>query len=88
MHPSHSTPFPADLLKLPRLLRLGRLTRKLELLAAANAFRIVVLLMGFLLLAHIMACSWWFLGVQVYSVSACGWGAALWCLSFSLTRCC
>jgi potassium voltage-gated channel Eag-related subfamily H protein 2 len=58
----------AGLTKLPRLLRLGRLTKKLDVFAAARALRILILLAGFVLLAHIMACFWFFLGVELLKV--------------------
>ena len=61
-----TSPFP-DLLKLPRLLRIGKLTKKLDQLAGANAFRILWLLFFFVLLAHILACAWWFVGVELYT---------------------
>lgn len=43
----------SKLLKLPRLLRLRRLMKKLEVIAAANMFRIVGLIAGFFLMAHV-----------------------------------
>lgn len=52
------------LLKLPRLLRLGRLMKKLDALTSANAFRIVNLLIAFTLCAHWVACLWFLLGSQ------------------------
>ncbi len=54
--------------KLPRLLRLGRVTKKLDVFAAARVLRVVVLLIGFVVLAHIMACFWYFLGIQLIAV--------------------
>lgn len=50
------------LLKLPRLLRLGRLLKRLDALASAHAFRIVHLILGFMLGAHWIACLWWAVG--------------------------
>lgn len=41
------------LLKLPRLLRLGRLLQKLEHISALKGVRIVATIGGFLLLAHV-----------------------------------
>ena len=70
------------LMKLPRLLRLGRLSRKIDVLAAGRALRIVILLAGFTLLAHILGCCWYFIGTQLISVRA---GTALrdcTCVSF------
>ena len=40
------------LLKLPRLLRLSRLFKRLDQMANANAFRIVKLILSFVLTAH------------------------------------
>ncbi|QDZ22193.1 potassium voltage-gated channel protein [Chloropicon primus] len=51
-----------NLFKIPRLLRLGRLMKKLDQLAGANAFRIVKLLCGFALFTHWIACVWYFIG--------------------------
>ena len=47
------------LLKLPRLLRLSRLLKRLDQLASANVFRIVALMVSFMLIAHWIACLWW-----------------------------
>jgi hypothetical protein len=44
------------LFKLPRLFRMARFLKKLDVVAAANAFRIVALLVGFVLVAHWFAC--------------------------------
>ena len=49
------------LLKLPRLLRVGRLTKKLSALAAADGFRVAKLTVAFLLLGHWVGCMWFFL---------------------------
>jgi len=51
-----------QLLRLPRLLRVGRLVKNLSSLAAADALRIVKLTVMFLLLAHWAACMFFFLG--------------------------
>ena len=51
-----------NLFKVPRLLRLVRLMKKLDQLASANAFRIVKLLCGFALFTHWIACVWYFIG--------------------------
>ena len=48
--------------KLPRLLRLLRVFKKLDVVAAANALRIFALLLMFLLFAHWFACCWWLIG--------------------------
>ena len=54
------------ILKIPRLLRIARLLKKLDVVAAANALRIVVLLLFFLLIAHWFACLWWIVGYSEY----------------------
>ena len=51
-----------NLFKAPRLLRLGKLAKKLDQLAGANAFRIFKLLLVFTLFAHWVACVWFFVG--------------------------
>jgi len=48
--------------KLPRLLRLLRVFKKLDVVAAANALRIVALMIMFCLIAHWFACIWWLIG--------------------------
>mmetsp|Transcript_5676 Transcript_5676/g.15074 ORF Transcript_5676/g.15074 Transcript_5676/m.15074 type:complete len:595 (-) Transcript_5676:173-1957(-) len=48
--------------KLPRLLRLMRVFKKLDVVAAANALRIVALMVMFCLIAHWFACIWWLIG--------------------------
>uniref|UniRef100_A0A7S2J4H1 Ion transport domain-containing protein n=1 Tax=Haptolina brevifila TaxID=156173 RepID=A0A7S2J4H1_9EUKA len=52
--------------KLPRLLRLLRIFKKLDVVAAANALRIVALMVMFCLIAHWFACIWWIIGWQEY----------------------
>jgi len=54
------------LFKLPRLFRMARFLKKLDVVAAANAFRIVALMVGFCLVAHWFACIWWFVGLNEY----------------------
>ncbi len=61
----------ADLLKLPRLLRLGRIMKKMEMFAAARVFRIVLLVMGFVFLGHLLACAWFYLSASLLEVR-CG----------------
>ena len=51
------------LFKLPRLFRMARFLKKLDVVAAANAFRIVALMVGFCLVAHWFACIWWYVGL-------------------------
>lgn len=58
----------AGLAKLPRLLRMGRLTKKLDVFVEARALRVVILLLGFALLAHILACFWYFIGIELIRV--------------------
>eukprot|EP00854_Cymbomonas_tetramitiformis_P001520 gene1520-2153_t len=62
-----------SMLKMPRLLRLGRLLKKLEQMAAANAFRIVKLMAGFLLFAHWIGCIWWVVGSADFNIES-SWG--------------
>lgn len=50
------------LLKLPRLLRISRLLKKMDTLAAADGFRIAKLALAFLILGHWVGCLWYFLG--------------------------
>ena len=58
------------ILKLPRLLRLGRLLKRLDRLRAANIIRVLKLIFVFLLLAHWVACIWWALGVGDFNINA------------------
>ena len=58
------------ILKLPRLLRLGRLLKRLDRLRAANIIRVLKLIFVFLLLAHWVACIWWALGVGDFNLQA------------------
>ena len=50
--------------KLPRLLRLGRVLKKLDKFAGANLFRIVHLMTGLTLFAHWLGCIWWLIGAR------------------------
>ena len=59
---------PLDLLKIPRLLRLGRLTRKMSIIAAARAFRIAMLLFAYVLIGHILCCGFFYLGMLLQQV--------------------
>ena len=52
----------ATLLKIARLLRLGRLIKKFEKLAAAKAFRVIQLTITLLFAAHWFACVWFAVG--------------------------
>ena len=49
-------------LKLPRLLRLGRILKKLDKLKGATYVRVVYTLTMFLLVSHWFACVWWLIG--------------------------
>jgi hypothetical protein len=71
----------AVLLKMARLQRLGRLTRKFEFFAAAKMLRIVILVLAFLFLGHIMACLWYFIGYISLMVCqrACWQSVRCWC---------
>ena len=51
-----------SILKCIRLLRLGRLMKKLDQMENANAFRVVKLMLGFTLFTHWMACLWFMTG--------------------------
>ena len=66
-------------MKLARLLRLGRLSRKVSFLAEARALRIVVLLLGFTMFAHVIACGWFFLESELISVRPCWARVAIAC---------
>jgi len=64
-----SSDFPTGILgmlKVPRLLRLVRVFKKLDVVAAANALRIVALMVVFCLIAHVFACIWWLIGWSEY----------------------
>mmetsp|Transcript_62148 Transcript_62148/g.196579 ORF Transcript_62148/g.196579 Transcript_62148/m.196579 type:complete len:846 (-) Transcript_62148:44-2581(-) len=52
-----------SLVKCTRLLRLGRLTRKLDAFTAANVFRIVKMVASFVLFGHWGACGLFYVGV-------------------------
>lgn len=57
----------AGMFKLPRLLRVARVFKKLDVIAAANALRIVALMVMFCLIAHWFACIWWIIGLVEYT---------------------
>jgi len=48
--------------KMPRLFRLFRLMKKFDQFASARAFRVINVLVLFLLGAHWVGCLWWFVG--------------------------
>jgi len=50
------------MLKLPRLFRLARVFKKLDVVAAGNWFRILGIMIFFSLIAHWVACIWWAIG--------------------------
>ena len=60
----------ARLLKLPRLLRLGRLMKNLDQLRSGNIVRITRLLIYFNLVSHWLACIWWLLGESSFNTNA------------------
>ena len=60
------------LFELPRLLRIGRLMKKLSALAAADGFRIAILTLAFLFLGHWLGCMWYFLGRWQMERDRCG----------------
>ena len=51
-----------NLLKAPRLLRLGNINKALDRFNSANQFRILKLLVGFFVIGHWTACGWFYLG--------------------------
>jgi hypothetical protein len=51
-----------SVLKCIRLLRLGRLMKKLDQMENANAFRVVKLMLSFTLITHWVACLWFLFG--------------------------
>jgi len=51
-----------SLLKVPRLLRLSRLMKQFDKFSNANFLRLVKLLGAFVLFAHWVACTWYFIG--------------------------
>ena len=64
MGPNRCVPTPEGLgylalVKCTRLLRLGRLMKKLDQLQSANAFRAVKMVLVFILVAHWGACGWY-----------------------------
>mmetsp|Transcript_11622 Transcript_11622/g.38243 ORF Transcript_11622/g.38243 Transcript_11622/m.38243 type:complete len:712 (-) Transcript_11622:1499-3634(-) len=74
---SHTGAF--GLLKTIRLFRLGRLFKKLEQIAAANALRIVKLMFTYLMCVHWFACMWFFIGEKYQSkVQANQWTGERW----------
>ena len=77
----------ADLLKLPRLLRLGRVMKKMEVFAAARAFRIFILVLGFVFLGHLLACSWFYLSSALLTVRADRFPVSGVCSSEQCVRC-
>lgn len=54
------------LLKAFRLLRLLRFRKELDKLSGANVLRVVVSLCVFLLVAHLLACAWWGVGLAMW----------------------
>jgi len=55
--------------KVPRLLRLGRLLKKLDQFTAARTIRVAHILLSVIMLAHWVACIWWKIGVS----NSSGW---------------
>lgn len=52
----------ADLLKLPRMLRLARFRKRVDMMSGANVTRMIWLTILFLFTAHLVACTWWGIG--------------------------
>ena len=50
------------LAKTPRLLRISRLLKKLDMLTSARAMRLVSVLIIFLVFTHFVGCFWWLIG--------------------------
>lgn len=61
------------LFKAPRMLRLGRLAKRMEDLAQASAFRLVRLLGVILLMAHWASCLWFVVSESADAVSDDAW---------------
>ena len=73
-----------NLFKIPRLLRLGRLMKKLDQLAGANAFRIVKLLCGFALFTRWIACVWYF--IERFQDEGNIWTGSVWLVRQNLCQ--
>ena len=73
-----------NLFKIPRLLRLGRLMKKLDQISGANALRIIKLLFGFALFAHWIACIWFYLGR--FQGEGNRWTGAVWLVENNLCQ--
>ena len=58
----HSDLLVLRMFKLPRLLRMGRLTRRIDSRAAAVLARMAYLLVGIFLISHWVGCLWFLLG--------------------------
>lgn len=58
---AHRNALTLALFKLSRLLRVGRLTKMLSVLASADGFRVAKLTLAFLILGHWVGCMWFFL---------------------------
>ena len=69
-----------SLFKLPRLLRVGRLTKKLSALAAADGFRVAKLTLAFLILGHWVGCMWFCLARWQINNNQCASQSFLACL--------
>ena len=52
------------LAKMPRLLRLSRLLKKLDMFTSARAMRVFSVLIFFLIFTHFVGCFWWLVGVS------------------------
>lgn len=53
------------LAKMPRMLRIFRLLKKLDMLTAARAMRMLSVVVFFLVFTHCIACFWWMVGVSM-----------------------
>lgn len=73
-----------NLFKLPRLLRLSRLSKKIDRFVAAKKLRIMYLLAAFALFAHWVACSWVFLGR--FQSQGNEWSGSVWLVNSGLCQ--
>jgi hypothetical protein len=55
--------------KIPICMRLGRIWRKLDEISSVGYFRVVLQMLGFIMVAHWVACLWWMIGETTYDAS-------------------
>ena len=73
-----------QLIKLPRLLRVSRLMKRLDMFTTANFLRVIKLLFGFFLFSHWIACAWFFLGR--YQEEGNVWTGSVWLVDADLCQ--